>query len=440
MPAGDLITGDDQVELQGLLIGGAGSGVSIDEPGIAGIDVPTPKSNDVDLELADGSYAPPDHAASPTITVPVLIDQPTAEAAMASFLELRAAWQPVAGDVELHLRLAGLGQVFFTGRPRGLAVNLRLAKQGSIQCLGTFLALDPEMHPAGSAPAAPTIGTAVRGNASASVAWTSNGAGSGGHPITASVITPYIAGVAQAPQTVGATSPQTVTGLANGTAYTFKVSLANAVGTGAQSAASNSVTPATTPGAPTIGVATSGAGTATANWTAPASTGGSAITGYQVETLRASDNVVLHTDTVGVVLTLTKSGLTGGVGVKFRVSAINAVGTGPVSSVSNTVTPTAPTVPTEPAGTPSAVAGANQGTVTWSAPTSDGGSPITGYGVETIRVASGALINYTVTPATPRSHTTTGLTTGNAYRFQIYAINAVGTSVLYATSNNFTAL
>lgn len=42
----------------------------------------------------------------------------------------------------------------------------------------------------------------------------------------------------------GASSPLTVTGLSSGTAYTFQVRATNAVGTGAYSAASNSVTPA----------------------------------------------------------------------------------------------------------------------------------------------------------------------------------------------------
>ena len=59
-------------------------------------------------------------------------------------------------------------------------------------------------------------------------------------------MTPYIGAVAQTPKDVtgtGATST-TITGLTNGTAYTFKVKATNAVGTSAHSAASNTVTPA----------------------------------------------------------------------------------------------------------------------------------------------------------------------------------------------------
>ena len=90
------------------------------------------------------------------------------------------------------------------------------------------------------------------------------------------------------------------------------------------------------PAAPTIGTATAGVGQATATWTAPSGT----VTGYVVTTYRASDNVVLFTDSVGAVLTFTRTGLTAGVGVYFRVAATNATGTGPQSAASNTVTPT----------------------------------------------------------------------------------------------------
>jgi Fibronectin type III domain len=91
------------------------------------------------------------------------------------------------------------------------------------------------------------------------------------------------------PAAAGATSP-TVTGLVNGTAVRFQVQATNAVGTGALSALSIAVTPATVPGVPVRDTATwggaGGAITATANWTAPASHGGSTINGYVVQAIR----------------------------------------------------------------------------------------------------------------------------------------------------------
>src|SRR5258708_37412454 len=75
---------------------------------------------------------------------------------------------------------------------------------------------------------------------------------------------------------------ETVTGLSNGTAYTFTVAATNAAGTGAASSASNSVTPVGPPGPPTAVSATAGNGQATVSWTAPSSNGGSAISYYTV--------------------------------------------------------------------------------------------------------------------------------------------------------------
>ena len=109
-------------------------------------------------------------------------------------------------------------------------------------------------------PGAPTGVTAVAGISSATVNYTPP-ASNGGAPITTYTATANPGGI-----TGNATSgPILVTGLTNGTTYTFTVTATNAVGVGPPSAASNSVTPMLA-GAVCVFNQTSGAWTTPANW------------------------------------------------------------------------------------------------------------------------------------------------------------------------------
>ena len=92
-------------------------------------------------------------------------------------------------------------------------------------------------------PGAPSIGTAIAGNASVTLSWATP-VSNGSSAITGYVVTPYVGATAQTARTFNSTTTtQTITGLTNGVSYTFKVAAKNAIGTGPHSAASNAVKP-----------------------------------------------------------------------------------------------------------------------------------------------------------------------------------------------------
>lgn len=304
--------------------------------------------------------------------------------------------------------------------------------------------VSPASAPSGSVtpaglPGAPTGVSATAANGAATVTWTAP-VNTGGVPLTGYVVTPSIGSVAQTAVTVTGNPPATtatVTGLTNGTAYTFTVTAANGVGQGAASAVSAAVTPATVPGAPTAVTATAGNAQATVSWTAPASDGGSAVTGYTVTPFAGSTPGTPKTVT-GPGTSTTVTGLTNGTAYTFVVTATNAVGTGAASAASVAVTPVLPTVP----GTPTNVTGTpgnTQVVLTWTAP-ADGGAQISRYTVTPYIGATAQTARVLQVNGTPAATTgtVTGLTNGTAYTFRVTATNSVGTSASFGVSGSIT--
>ena len=103
-----------------------------------------------------------------------------------------------------------------------------------------FVTSSPPIPPPVYPPGAPTGVMAVAGDASASVSWTAP-ADSGSYPISTYQVTSVPGGRSCLVAVPVLTC--TVTGLANGTAYTFTVRALNGAGWGSDSAPSNAVTP-----------------------------------------------------------------------------------------------------------------------------------------------------------------------------------------------------
>jgi hypothetical protein len=296
----------------------------------------------------------------------------------------------------------------------------------------------PDLGPAGDGappdmagpalPGAPTGVLASSGIASATVSW-SPPASDGGSPIVGYTVT---ASPGNAMVTVdGATRMATLTGLTNGTTYTFTVAATNATGTGPASAPSNAVTPLATalpPGPPGTPVAVlNGTRAVLVTWSA-ANNNASPITAYTVTSSPGNISVMTN----GTTLSATVSGLVTGTAYTFTVTATNAAGTGPASAPSNAIEPADP--PNAP-GMPTATAVApNAASVSWPATTTNG-APVTNYTV----TSSPGGFSATTADGNTLTATVSGLANGVSYTFSVRASSAAGTGAPSAPSNAITA-
>ena len=188
----------------------------------------------------------------------------------------------------------------------------------------------------------------------------------------------------------------------------------NSAGPGA--AARTAATPLAAPSVPESLTATAGDGEVVLEWTEPADDGGSPVTGYEY---RHAAGSFVPEDTpwrsAGLSLEWTVTGLTNGREYAFEVLAVNAAGAGPATSV--TATPfTTPGAPLHLSGVP----GDEQVTLTWDAPSSDGGSAILRY--EYAIDDSGTWID----AGLDLEETVPGLTNGQRYTVEVRAVNAAG--------------
>ena len=232
----------------------------------------------------------------------------------------------------------------------------------------------------------------------------------------------------------------TATGLADGTYYFNVAAVRKNVLTkktrttdfSAVSLPAIVLSPPGTPAKPT-GVAGDSKVTVTvAAGTATDGTLGGAPTSY---TVTASPAVSGGTCTVtGASGSCPVTGLTNGTAYTFTATATNtAPGTSAASVASASVTPA--TGPGQPGIGAVSSTGPPTATVTFTAPSSDGGSPITRY-TATSSPAGGTGTVYQVGSG---QITVSGLTLGTSYKFTVTATNAAGTSAPSVESASFTS-
>jgi hypothetical protein len=187
------------------------------------------------------------------------------------------------------------------------------------------------------------------------------------------------------------------------------------------------VTAPTAPGAPTLTASSAGNATISVTWSPPASTGGSAVTGYRVsrDGVDSEGKGAWTTVVPATSRSFTMTLLENGSPYTVTVAAVSAAGQGAAARVR--LTPTAPTPqPGAPAITGHTV-GDHSMTATWSAPSRVGSSAVTGYRVGRDGTdAEGKGAWSTVVPATQRTFTMTLLRNGTGYTYSVRAINGSG--------------
>lgn len=281
----------------------------------------------------------------------------------------------------------------------------------------------PRMIVAMAPPAAPLSVSALAIKNGATISWQSSGSPGTVASFSARAFsTPTSTTVVKSCTTTTALTCS-LTALTNGVTYYVEVVATNSFG----SSKSGRVPAAlVVPARPTGVVGTPGSASATVSWNPVATvSGGSPVTSYTARAYTASSLGKLLQSCTTSTTSCTIPSLPNGTTVYVEVTATNAIGTSPASSPRVAVV--------LPAGVPSAprnpvvYSGIGRAIVSWTAPSSNGGSAIINYTARAWSALSGGtLVNSCTT--TTLNCSILGLTRGITYYVDVVATNAKGVS------------
>jgi parallel beta-helix repeat protein len=210
----------------------------------------------------------------------------------------------------------------------------------------------------------------------------------------------------------------------NEVTYYYKVSAVNSIGEGNQSNEDDATPTAGTipPSAPQNPQVTAGSSYLSLSWISPTSNGGSAIANYNIYRGITAGSIIFLIK-IGNILSYQDNSVTAGVKYFYQISANNSAGEG---TKSNTVDGTLPNVPGAPQNF-NVTAGNAIVSLSWSAPTSNGGSTITNYSI--YRGESAGSTSLLTTVGNVLTYEDDVVTNGHKYYYQVSAVNSVGEGV-----------
>jgi titin len=275
-------------------------------------------------------------------------------------------------------------------------------------------------------PSSPTnLQTSQATQSSISVSWAAP-SDNGGAALFDYILETSVNGAAWStiPDGIGTATSYVHSGLNRGANYLYRVAAVNEGDVIGSSATLGTAEFAATPPGQISNLSSTDndASSVSLSWSAPSDDGGRPVTDYQIEYLPAGGSWIVFSDGVTATASAVVTGLAKGVLYQFRISAVNAEGTGATSTAIGVV----------PAVVPGAVQSVAKTTHTrnsvglsWVAPVDNGGQPISDYVID-YRLNNGNWTRFSDGVSTSTNTVVTGLTQGLEYQFRVAAVSVKG--------------